>query len=67
MPDQPAVEENGTPLGPGIKTYGLSLVMNLAKNNPFEASRTADAFVYFAIAAHLSGFDWASGYAQGIF
>ncbi|KAI0384766.1 hypothetical protein F5Y04DRAFT_247761 [Hypomontagnella monticulosa] len=68
LPDQPAVDTNGNPLtdssGKQRVTYGVSQVLNLAKNNANAASRTAEAYALFSLAMYHSQFDWALGSAQ---
>lgn len=36
--------------GAKVKTYGVPSVLNLAKNLPDNAARTADAYAWFAVA-----------------
>lgn len=54
LPDQQAVDENGKPVkdakGNPVKTYGVMYVLNLGKADADRASRTADAFAWFAMA-----------------
>ncbi|KAF4550007.1 Hypothetical protein D9617_19g103120 [Elsinoe fawcettii] len=61
--DYPAVNSEGVPID-GEKTYGVGSVMNLAKHDPNSASRTADAYAWFATAMFLSKWNWSQGFAE---
>ncbi|KAK4498017.1 hypothetical protein PRZ48_010673 [Zasmidium cellare] len=54
LPDKPAVDENGNAIfgegGVPVKTYGAPYVINLAKKSPRDATHTADAYAWFAVA-----------------